>query len=94
METVGCTLAPRSCDDGDPCTDDACQVGVGCIHTVRDEDGDGFDCHNDCDDTDPSVHPGAHEICNGIDDNCNGLIDEGGVCNGFDGGFADAEAVD
>ncbi|HPT22082.1 MAG TPA: MopE-related protein, partial [Bacteroidales bacterium] len=32
---------------------------------------------NDCDDSNASVHPGAVEICdNGLDDNCNGLIDE------------------
>jgi hypothetical protein len=94
MAGTGCTLVARSCDDGDPCTDDACQEGTGCIHTVRDQDGDGFDCHNDCDDTNPAIHPGAQEICNGIDDNCNGLIDEGGVCDGLDGGFLDADVTD
>jgi len=56
-----------------------------------DADGDGFGdpdtaaqacdpagrVHNDadCDDTDPGVHPGALEVCNGVDDNCDGNID-------------------
>jgi len=31
----------------------------------------------DCDDTRPLVHPGATETCNGMDDNCDGSIDEG-----------------
>lgn len=30
----------------------------------------------DCDDTDPRVHPGATEFCNGWDDDCNGEADE------------------
>jgi len=31
----------------------------------------------DCDDTNPEIHPAAVEVCNGVDDNCNGRIDEG-----------------
>ncbi|TAD87396.1 MAG: hypothetical protein EAY75_06210, partial [Bacteroidetes bacterium] len=38
---------------------------------------------NDCDDSKPSVNPGAREVCgNSIDDNCNGLIDEN-CCSGI-----------
>ncbi len=38
-------------------------------------DGDGV--AEDCDDHDAAVHPGAPERCNGLDDDCDGAIDEG-----------------
>jgi hypothetical protein len=42
-----------------------------------DDDGDGwFSCGGDCDDDDPAVHPGALELANGGDDDCDGDIDE------------------
>jgi hypothetical protein len=31
----------------------------------------------DCDDADPNVNPGRPESCNLLDDNCNGVIDDG-----------------
>ena len=38
---------------------------------------DGYSTSNsDCDDANNKIYPGAAEICNGIDDNCNGTIDE------------------
>ncbi len=57
-------------------------------HQCIDADGDYFCADGDCDDspndTDHDgimdgalVHPGAVESCNGLDDNCNGQIDEG-----------------
>jgi len=47
-------------------------------HVNDDGDGDGYSWCNDCRDDDPSVHPGAAEICgNNFDDNCNGVVDDG-----------------
>ena len=44
-----------------------------------DRDGDGHGCL-DCDDRDPKVHPGAAELCDGVDNDCNGLVDDGPRC--------------
>jgi len=45
----------------------------------QDLDGDGYDvAAGDCDDTDPDIHPGAEEICDGAaDEDCDGAVDEG-----------------
>lgn len=55
--------------------------GMGGGSSCVDDDADGF-CSNtnsarqDCDDSDPERNPGAQEICNFKDDNCDGNIDE------------------
>jgi MYXO-CTERM domain-containing protein len=46
----------------------------------EDEDGDGISVGDgDCDDDDDGVYPGADEVCNGVDDDCDGAADEGAL---------------
>ena len=58
-----------------------------------DDDNDGDPDTSDCAPFDPATHHGAVEVCNGLDDNCDGQIDEGATTTFFrdaDGdGFGD-----
>lgn len=76
---------PLDCDD-----DDVAVLGPGDFFADADADGfgggspssscvapDGFvPDGTDCDDTVPAVNPAGVELCNGIDDNCNAVLDE------------------
>ncbi len=60
-----------------------------------DNDGDGYGSDEDCNDDDGTVHAGATEICDGIDNDCDGSVDEDVTQEFFrdaDGdGFGDSE---
>jgi len=89
------TVATTNCDDQVFCTLDSCDESSGlCVHQwkTNDNDHDGYyaplpgttagapdSCGDDCNDTMASVHPGAPELCDGFDNNCDGRVDEGSV---------------
>ena len=61
----------------------------------EDLDGDGVVAPEDCDDTDASVFPGAPEVCDGVDQDCDDVIDNGVQITFYvdrdQDGFGDAE---
>ena len=46
-----------------------------CLPEETDNDGDGFTADEDCDDGDSSINPDADEVCDGVDNNCDGSTD-------------------
>ena len=87
-----CSLALGPvCDDGDPCTVDSCTLaGCSFVDGRVDADGDGafatgtsadpkaaLGCGKDCDDANADIFPSAIELCDGLDNDCNGVVDEG-----------------
>jgi hypothetical protein len=38
----------------------------------------------DCNDTNANVNPGRRDLCNQVDNDCNGQIDDDAVCSTFD----------
>ena len=69
------TGQPEACDDG---KDDDCDPTTS---DLGDDDGDGVTlCDGDCDDHDPTAYPGADDGCDGVDNDCNGVVDEHPAC--------------
>jgi len=62
--------APETCDE--PLVDSNCDGMVGGL----DRDEDGFPACEDCDDVDPNRNPIATEVCDGIDNDCDGDVDD------------------
>ena len=47
------------------------------VTPFSDGDGDGYDVGSDCNDSNAAIYPGAAELCDFADNDCNGLTDEG-----------------
>jgi len=59
-----------------------CDSHLGDDDAYRDLDGDGFYItEGDCDESDALTHPDSYEVCDEVDNNCDGRIDEDIDCN-------------
>ena len=70
---------PNTCAAIDSCTSNSCMDSAGasyisCLNNL-DSDGWSADC-GDCNDGNAAVNPAATEVCDGIDNDCDGTVDE------------------
>ena len=89
--TVACDQPADTVPDGGDCDDDNVDYNPGVAEddctdpedyncdgevAYADVDGDGFAACEDCDDDDDTIHPDATEVCDGIDNDCDSLVDD------------------
>jgi hypothetical protein len=84
-EELGCpSIEPETgCNNNELCEENIGEDSSNCDDCIEispcqtDSDGDSYfaEC-GDCDDSDSRMHPGAMDICNGVDDDCDGQKDE------------------
>ena len=86
VDDDGSSTCDGDCADDDPdvgpdvvdvcgdCLDTDCG---GDLDADCDDDGDGYaECRGDCDDTNDWIHPRAGELCDDVDNDCSGIVDD------------------
>ncbi len=72
---TGCAPDPSK-DSGAGDTATATATATDTAVAPVDADGDGADAATDCDDADSTRHPGAAEVCDEVDNDCDGEVDD------------------
>ena len=87
---IGCTETDKATEPED--------VDTGTIEQDVDADSDGFTSEEDCNDSDATINPSAPELCDGVDNDCDGDIDEdvtGSWYQDLDGdGFGNPDVIE
>ena len=97
MRNIGLMALLIGCREADKLviSDEATELTDSGFVPVQDADGDGYFSDEECDDNNPDIYPNAVELCDGIDNNCNGEIDEGVIQRYYadvdEDGFGDPE---
>jgi hypothetical protein len=78
----GACASATDCMRPDTCATVTCNAATAsCVYAVIDSDHDNHPpvvCGgDDCNDASAAIHPGASETCNGLDDDCDAIVDEG-----------------
>ncbi|MGC6510504.1 MAG: MopE-related protein [Myxococcota bacterium] len=66
------SINPGAAEDCSAQSDLNCDGFIG----LGDNDGDGFDACQECNDNNSAINPNASEVCDGVDNNCDGNIDD------------------
>jgi len=90
LETLACSQPEGYADKDGDCNDDDKAYHPGATEDdcadpndyncdgssqYQDKDSDGYAACEECDDSKPKVYPGAPELCDGLDNDCNGAAD-------------------